>query len=131
MGPLQFFLGIDVQRDDGGFFLSQEKYAKEILERAGMSNYKAARTPADVRPKTSDTDGNLINDASWYRSMTVSRSSAEAEYRGVANAVAESSWLRQLLGELHCHIKGATIAYCDNVVYMARNPVHHRRTKHI
>ena len=34
-----------------------------------MSNYKATGTPADVRPKTSDTDGNLINDASWYRSM--------------------------------------------------------------
>ena len=34
-----------------------------------MSNCKAAGTPADVRPKTSDTDGNLINDASWYRSM--------------------------------------------------------------
>jgi len=69
LGPLRFFLGIDVQRDDDGFFLSQEKYAKEILERAGMSNCKAAGTPADVRPKTSDTDGNLINDASWYRSM--------------------------------------------------------------
>jgi len=70
---------------------------------------------------------------SWSskRQATVSRSSAEAEYRGVANAVAECSWLQQLLGELHCHIKGATIAYCDNVVYMARNPVHHRRTKHI
>ena len=72
---------------------------------------------------------------SWSskRQATVSRSSAEAEYRGVANAVAECSWLRQLLGELHCHIKGATITYCDNVssVYMARNPVHHRRTKHI
>ncbi|WVZ63898.1 hypothetical protein U9M48_013492 [Paspalum notatum var. saurae] len=72
---------------------------------------------------------------SWSskRQATVSRSSAEAEYRGIANAVAECSWLRQLLGELRCTIPSATIAYCDNVssVYMARNPVHHRRTKHI
>jgi hypothetical protein len=72
---------------------------------------------------------------SWSskRQATVSRSSAEAEYHGVANAVAECSWLRHLLSELHCNIQGATIAYCDNVssVYMARNPVHHRRTKHI
>jgi hypothetical protein len=42
---------------------------------------------------------------SWSskRQTTVSRSSAEAEYRGVANAVAESTWLRQLLSELDCH----------------------------
>lgn len=64
---------------------------------------------------------------------TVSRLSAEDEYHGVANAVAECSWLRHLLGELHCVINGATIAYCDNVssIYMSRNPIHHRRTKHI
>jgi hypothetical protein len=56
----------------------------------------------------------------------MSCSSAEVEYRGVANAVAECSWLRQLLGELHCFVQGATITYYDNVssVYMARNPVH-------
>jgi hypothetical protein len=69
LGPLRYFLGIDVKRDDAGFFLSQEKYATEILDRAGMSNCNPARTPADVRPKASDHDGNLINDASWYRSM--------------------------------------------------------------
>lgn len=69
MGPLWFFLGIDVRRDNDGFFLSQEKYAKEILERAGMSNCKAAGTPMDVRPKASDINGNPISDASWYRRM--------------------------------------------------------------
>jgi hypothetical protein len=71
---------------------------------------------------------------SWSskRQTTVSRSSAEAEYRGVANAVAECTWLRHLLGELHCAIHKATVVYCDNVSaeYMTRNPVHHKRTKH-
>jgi len=63
----------------------------------------------------------------------VSRSSAEVEYRVVAHAVAETCWLRQLLQELHAPISSATIVYCDNVsaTYMAQNPVHHRRTKHI
>ena len=72
---------------------------------------------------------------SWSskRQPTVSRSSAEAEYRAVANAVVECSWLRQLLQELLCEVPKATIVYCHNVsaVYPSANPVHHRRTKHI
>uniref|UniRef100_A0ACD5Y5G8 Uncharacterized protein n=1 Tax=Avena sativa TaxID=4498 RepID=A0ACD5Y5G8_AVESA len=72
---------------------------------------------------------------SWSskRQATVSRSSAEAKYRGVANVVAECCWLRQLLGELRVDIPKATVVYCDNIssMYMAANPVHHRRTKHI
>ena len=72
---------------------------------------------------------------SWSskRQPTVSRSSAEAEYRAVANAVAERTWLRQLLQELHHDVSQATVVYCDNVsaVYLSVNPVHHRRTKHI
>ena len=75
---------------------------------------------------------NLI---SWSskRQNTVSRSSAEAEYRAVANAVAEASWLRQLLSELHSPLCRATLVYCDNIsaVYMTSNPVQHQRTKHI
>nr|GEW00167.1 ribonuclease H-like domain-containing protein [Tanacetum cinerariifolium] len=64
---------------------------------------------------------------------TLSRSSAEAEYRGVANAVAETSWIRNLFRELHTLLFTATLVYCDNVsvVYMSANPVQHQRTKHI
>jgi hypothetical protein len=43
---------------------------------------------------------NLVSWAS-KRQHTVSRSSTEAEYRAIANVVAESCWLRQLLTELH------------------------------
>ena len=72
---------------------------------------------------------------SWSskRQPTVSRSSAEAEYRAAANAVAECTWLRQLLQELHHDVSQATVVYYDNVsaVYLSANPVHHRRTKHI
>jgi hypothetical protein len=67
------------------------------------------------------------------RQTTVSRSSAEAEYRGVANAVAETCWIRQLLLELHRPPARATIVYCDNIsaMYLSSNPVQHQRTKHV
>nr|GEY62951.1 hypothetical protein [Tanacetum cinerariifolium] len=44
--------------------------------------------------------GNNILTWSSKRQDTLSRSSAEAEYRGVANAVAETSWIHNLLREL-------------------------------
>jgi hypothetical protein len=76
--------------------------------------------------------GSLV---SWSskRQPTVSRSSAEAEYRAVANGVAEISWLQQLLQELHHPLKTASLVYCDNVsaVYLSSNPVQHQRTKHV
>ncbi|GJY35536.1 ribonuclease H-like domain-containing protein [Tanacetum coccineum] len=46
---------------------------------------------------------------------TLSRSSAEAEYRGVANVVAETCWLWNLLRELNTPLSFVTLVYCDNV----------------
>ncbi|GKE52089.1 ribonuclease H-like domain-containing protein, partial [Tanacetum coccineum] len=67
------------------------------------------------------------------RQPTLSHSSVEVEYRGVANVVAETCWLRNLLRELHTPLSSATLVYCDNVsaVYLSCNPVQHQRTKHI
>ncbi|GJT31446.1 ribonuclease H-like domain-containing protein [Tanacetum coccineum] len=56
-----------------------------------------------------------------------------AEYHGVANVVAETAWIRNLLRELHTPLCTATLVYYDNVsaVYILRNLVKHQRTKHI
>ncbi|GJW24981.1 ribonuclease H-like domain-containing protein [Tanacetum coccineum] len=72
---------------------------------------------------------------SWSakRQVTLSRSSAKVEYRGVANVVAETAWIRNLLRELHTPLFNVILVYYDNVsaVYMSENPVQHQRTKHI
>ncbi|GJV73484.1 ribonuclease H-like domain-containing protein [Tanacetum coccineum] len=54
---------------------------------------------------------------SWSakRQHTLSRSSAEVEYKGVVNVVAETTWLHNLLRELHTSLLSATLVYCDNV----------------
>lgn len=68
LGELRLFLGIDVKRDDHGFYLSQQRYAEDRLDRAGMSNCKTATTPIDAKGKLS-ADGDKVTDAASYRSL--------------------------------------------------------------
>ncbi|GJS09222.1 ribonuclease H-like domain-containing protein [Tanacetum coccineum] len=77
--------------------------------------------------------GNNLLSWSSKRQPTLSRSSAEAGYLGVANVVVETCWLRNLLRKLYTPLSSATLVYCDNVsaVYLSCNPVQHQRTKHI
>ncbi|XP_071704038.1 uncharacterized mitochondrial protein AtMg00810-like [Rutidosis leptorrhynchoides] len=232
LGSLSYFLGISVTRDAHGLFLSQEKYAEDILTRAGMSNCKFVKTPVDTNGKMSSNSGPSYSDPTKFRSLagalqyltftrpdisyavqqiclhmhdpkechmqalrriikylrgtishglqltksslsslvsytdadwggcpdtrrstsgycvflggnlvswsakrqpTVSYSSVEPEYRGVANVVSESCWLRNILLELLCPISKATIVFCDNVsaIFLSGNSVQHQRTKHI
>ncbi|GKF13684.1 ribonuclease H-like domain-containing protein [Tanacetum coccineum] len=76
---------------------------------------------------------NLLHTLMLTGQDTLSCSSAEAEYHGVANVVAETSWIHNLLRELYTPLFTSTLVYCDNVslVYMSTNPVQHQRTKHI
>ncbi|KAI5348837.1 hypothetical protein L3X38_001724 [Prunus dulcis] len=67
------------------------------------------------------------------KQKTVSRSSAEAEYRSMATATCELTWLRYLLKDLQVTNLGPAKLFCDNQValHIAANPVYRKRTKHI
>nr|GEV00820.1 ribonuclease H-like domain-containing protein [Tanacetum cinerariifolium] len=84
---------------------------------------------------SSTTQLTSYTDTDWVGCPVTRRSTsgAEAEYRGVANVVAKSVWIRNLLRELHTPLFTATSIYYDNLsgVYMSANPVQHQRTKHI
>jgi len=68
LGKLRFFLGIEVKRTAAGFFLSQQRHAEDILDRAGMVNCKPASTTIDTKGKLS-SDGPKVDDAKQYRSL--------------------------------------------------------------
>jgi hypothetical protein len=69
LGPVHYFLGFQVTRSPQGFFLCQEKYAEELLDRAGMSRCKAASTPIDTSAKLAADDSAPVSDPGEFRSL--------------------------------------------------------------
>ncbi|GJY69795.1 putative ribonuclease H-like domain-containing protein [Tanacetum coccineum] len=57
MGELTFFLGLQVQQNKKGIFISQDKYVHEILRKFNYSDVKSASTPTDLeKPLVQDGD---------------------------------------------------------------------------
>ncbi|GFY96712.1 hypothetical protein Acr_11g0010180 [Actinidia rufa] len=67
------------------------------------------------------------------KQAVVSRSSAEAEYRAMAQGTSEILWLRSLLTELGFSMTDSSYLFCDNksAIMLSSDSVLHERTKHI
>lgn len=77
--------------------------------------------------------GNTVISWNCKKQQTMSRSSAEAEYRSIVDVCYELSWLISLCAELHLKHLTHVPLFCDNqsALYISHNPVFHERTKHI
>jgi len=69
LGPLKFFLGIEVARGQNGLFLSQRKYALEILHEFGLSGVKPSEFPMEANHKLALAVGNPLVDAGQYHPL--------------------------------------------------------------
>uniref|UniRef100_A0A2N9I3R3 Reverse transcriptase Ty1/copia-type domain-containing protein n=1 Tax=Fagus sylvatica TaxID=28930 RepID=A0A2N9I3R3_FAGSY len=231
LGPLHYFLSIEVLPFSGGLFLSQQKYARDLIARSSMSGCNPIGTPLAQKHNLRRDDPILV-DATNYRSIvgalqyitltrpdlthavnlvcqfmhqpgashfqavkrilrylqgtldyglrllsrsslslygfsdadwagcldtrrsttgyciylganciswaskkqpTVSRSSAEAEYRSMSTTTAELTWLMYLLRDIGIRLPAPPVLFCDNTsaLHLTVNPVFHARTKHI
>ncbi|XP_031102051.1 secreted RxLR effector protein 161-like [Ipomoea triloba] len=69
IGELTYFLGLQIKQTDEGIFISQEKYAKNILTKFGLESAKDARTPISTSTKLFKDENGVSVDSTLYRSM--------------------------------------------------------------
>lgn len=60
LGPLHYFLGLDIKRTRHGMFISQTKYAIQLLEQANMLEAKPYSTPISTGQKIGLTSGTIL-----------------------------------------------------------------------
>lgn len=68
LGRLNYFLGLEVSYTDSSLFLSQSKYAYDILTRAHLLDAKPVGTPLSTAAHFT-TQGTPFSDPTLYRSL--------------------------------------------------------------
>eukprot|EP00253_Pinus_taeda_P014920 PITA_14920 len=69
LGELTYFLGLQIQQNEGGIFLSQTKYLKQILKKYGMKDAKPVCTPMVTGCSLSANDESASVHQPTYNSM--------------------------------------------------------------
>ena len=69
LGPLKYFLGLEVARSPDGIVLSQRKYTLDILQEAGMLGTKPASFPMEQNHKLALDDSALLDNPGAYRRL--------------------------------------------------------------
>jgi hypothetical protein len=69
LGPLCYFLGIEVSSTSHGFYISQEKYIQDLLARATLDDKRTIETPMELNVQLCASDGNPLSDPTRYRHL--------------------------------------------------------------
>uniref|UniRef100_A0A2N9E4D6 Reverse transcriptase Ty1/copia-type domain-containing protein n=1 Tax=Fagus sylvatica TaxID=28930 RepID=A0A2N9E4D6_FAGSY len=69
LGPLHYFLGLQVSRTTDTLHVTQTKYASDLLVKHQMVASKPAKTPSSPNTRLSLHEGDLLSDPHGYRSL--------------------------------------------------------------
>lgn len=69
LGHLSYFLGLEISRDSHGYYLTQAKYAADLVSQAGLTDNKITSTPIEANVKLIPNDGVPLSNPTLYRQL--------------------------------------------------------------
>ncbi|CAM8940743.1 unnamed protein product [Rhodiola kirilowii] len=87
VGEMNYFLGLQVIQKDDGIFISQSKYAKNLIKKFDLEKASHKRTPAATHLKITNDDAGTKVDQTMYMSMIGSLLYLTASRPDIAYAV--------------------------------------------
>jgi hypothetical protein len=69
LGPLNYFLGLEISSSSDGYYLTQAKYISDLLSRANLTDSKIVDTPTELNTRLTPHDGEPLRDFTLYRHL--------------------------------------------------------------
>ena len=69
LGPLNYFLGLEVYSSTDGDYLTQAKYTSDLISRASITDSKIVDTPIEYNRRLNSHDCESLYDATLYRQL--------------------------------------------------------------
>jgi hypothetical protein len=69
LGPLGYFLGLEVSSSSDGYYLTQAKYTSDLISRVGITGSKIVDTPIEYNNRLNTHDGEPLPNATLYRQL--------------------------------------------------------------
>jgi hypothetical protein len=72
LGPLNYFLSLEISSSSNGYYLTQAKYISVLLSQANLINSLIADTAIELNARLNPHDGALFYDRTLYRHLVCS-----------------------------------------------------------
>jgi Reverse transcriptase (RNA-dependent DNA polymerase) len=103
LGMMRYFLSLKINKDKSGIFISQGAYARDILQKFGMSDCNSVATPMELGAKLSKFNGGEAVDLNNYRSLIGSLRYLTCTRPDISFAVGVASRFKE--DPKHSHLK--------------------------
>lgn len=111
LGLMSYFLGIEVSQTDSGIFISQKKYAVDILKRFRMDSCKSVSTPMQEKLKLSKEGAGSFVDAIYFKQIVGSLRYLTANRLDIVHAVGLISRFMEAPRQSHLQAANRILRY--------------------
>ncbi|RVW43495.1 Retrovirus-related Pol polyprotein from transposon RE1 [Vitis vinifera] len=151
LGHLSYFLGLEITHSTDGLYITQAKYASDLLSQAGLTDSKTVDTPVELNAHLTPSGETIVSQylsaprSTHYAAvLRILRYLKGTLFHGlfysaqsplVLRAFSDADWAgdptdrRSTTG--YCFLLGSSLISWRKCIHIAHNDVFHERTKHI
>ena len=117
LGTFSYFLRLKVTSSSDGHYLSQAKYAYDLLSKAGITDNKTVSTLLEYNAELTPLDGEPISDATRYHQLVGSLIYLTVTHLDISHTVSMVSKFMDALHSMHYAVVLWILWYVKGTLY--------------